>query len=88
MRKYCGQPVQRLGIALVQTKHNLSKLHSYSASRFKLGWFVNIKTPALYSETAINTQVIFRNLPLLRVYLYTVCTGPTNTNYLNKRIVS
>jgi hypothetical protein len=87
MRKYCGQPVQRLGTALVQTKYNLDKIHNHVDGWTKLGRFVNIKTSALYPETAINTQLILINLPLLAAYLYTLYTGPTNTNNLNKRIV-
>lgn len=88
MRNYCGQSVQRLGIALAQTKYNLAKIHSYVGTWSGLERFVNIKVPALYPETAINAQSVLMNSPLLSAYLYTLCTGPTNTNNLNKRIVS
>lgn len=88
MREHCGQYVQRLGKAFVQSWYNLPRPHSQTAGLLKLDRFITIKPSALYPETAINTQLIFKNLPLLKAYLYTLYTGPTNTNNLNKRIMS
>lgn len=85
---WCVKNVQRLGIDLAQIRYNLPELHSRIGVWSNPGRFVNIKTSALYPETAINTQPIFKKLPLLTAYLYTLYTGPTNTNNLNKRITS
>lgn len=88
MHNACGKFVEMLSIVMAQKSYNLPGLHSPAANRVELSRFITNKTSALYPKTAINTQLSFKNPPLLAAYLYTFYTGPINTTNLNKRIVS
>lgn len=84
MHKFCVKAVERLSKVLVQARHKSYSLHSHFAWARELGLFINNKPQALYPETAINTQPLTSLPYLIKAYLYTLYTGPTNTTNLNK----
>lgn len=84
MHDTCGQLVERLGKALVQLFDKYTTSTAGHTTINSSSYLLPINSPSLSPETAINTQPIFGRCHLIGLSFYTLCTGPTNTNILNK----